>query len=445
MENLDVSLCEIIEERAEIEDESVENLYSHTFEEDAGIDFSNALHDQTSLLTQYFTEATKSANTHLSELIIRMKKSHSLAILRIESKYTARINDMGKSMDRLSSELIQAQNAYKVSQEKYGMLLENCGEYISGKLLRNRDRLLLVSTMTHWEGLHRRGTYTHRLGEILSRIYSHKFKVKVFSSWRTYSIQCKCERERDEYVSRLDTIARKVIADCCMFMAIMAFYQTIGKYEADFDLMSQRLLQAEEMAAEEKMKREEMENAVKRLLLKNMASLNLEALSVFHHHLFPETKDEASVFEPVKEANSRIIQSLEASMDVSMSDPNPEVLALTQLIRSQQEQLKQSVDYAPTKSLSSNTGGSPRPTDTPRQTRNFPATSSSVSPGANQAAPSYLWRMDRGRTIEAEEQPRVYAPSPMNLSHNLRAIGTAVPGALKVMSPRSGKSRPGLH
>jgi hypothetical protein len=59
-------------------------------------------------------------------------------------------------------------------------------------------------------------------------------------------------------------------------------------YEHEIMLLKERLENAEDRATKERARREQLEEDIKRMLLKNLTTMNIETLSVFQQSLLGE-------------------------------------------------------------------------------------------------------------------------------------------------------------
>jgi hypothetical protein len=193
-----------------------------------------------------------------------------------------------------------------------------------------------------------------------------------------------------------------------------------------------RAVAAETQAASEHALRLKMEEDVKRLLLRNMASMNIGALSVFHQHIFPEGDEEERAFFPrpsesATDAMLGLVQSTGLDIiDEPHTHPHAlhsnieETLLLTKVLEMQQAQLKRDIEYSPVKKLEEHLGGVDTAVSSVNGSHYYPLSfrggdnAQGFAPSSGRSGLSSSGVYSAGEIVgENEETPRTTAPVPL--------------------------------
>ena len=162
------------------------------------------------VLDPLLRQVSKAAQDQLYSVLLRCEKERTEEIQALEHKQVEFNRKQREVIDGLSHRIRLLEQACLRERERYYVLGDKCGAYIGTKIALAKRTSILGKYMQMWKNSI---SHEKRLIQLekLSQMFQNKItKTRYFCSMSKTFIRNRCEQERDEYVSRLDAIARKV-------------------------------------------------------------------------------------------------------------------------------------------------------------------------------------------------------------------------------------------
>lgn len=233
---------------------------------------------------------------HLTSTMRAVQAAHEQRMQQQERELMSQIGQLSSTVDHLQASL-QSEGCQR---EKVQQQLERFSAKASSTICKTKLSWLLHRVFSSWRQLAKRGQRCLRLDRAVLRSRSRFLLAKYFALLCFQHKQARYEQSIGEVNFKYSTLGETMA----------------GRYEQDISHLQQQLQEAQQTIAREQAKRLQLEEEVKRLLLKNMTAMNIEALAIFKQ----VNSDGAGSSSTAKDPNTSALQSPSPS---TMSTSSP--------------------------------------------------------------------------------------------------------------------------
>lgn len=146
---------------------------------------------------------------------------------------------------------------------------ENVVNYILNFRRRQKNRIIQSRVFTVWIRVAQEEKYQRYLDTIADKVSTNVSKTRVFSRFAYNLVSRNYDQEKRQYLQNFSEQSK----------------QLIGRYEQDVGNLQHRLSIAESVATKERALRQRLEEDIRGMLLKNLSSMNVEAVNVLKQPL----------------------------------------------------------------------------------------------------------------------------------------------------------------
>ncbi|XP_023678724.1 centrosomal protein POC5 [Paramormyrops kingsleyae] len=184
-------------------------------------------------------------------------EQHRLELKRERQRHAAQVARLSAQTDSLK-ELLRT---YETSNQRKDEVISN----LSHSLERQRERLELMRTFTHWRLQHLEAKEEAHAAKVAEQHYLLQLKRKVWAAWRS-PIQARWK----QHVER-----------ACQARAEAVCAQLSANHEAQLAQCTEELEEARGEIRRLHAERERFEESMKKAFMRGVCALNMEAMSVF--------------------------------------------------------------------------------------------------------------------------------------------------------------------
>ena len=191
----------------------------------------------------------------------------------LQQKYGALLKD---KEDQLLDVVLKKDSLLQTTDEKLQKQLsylmnfkKNMANFTNNIRQCQYNRLLKSRVLSAWNRLALNRKYQRRLDTLGDKISANVSKTRVFSRFAYNLVSRNYEGEKRLYLRNFDEQSK----------------QLIGRYEQDVGHLQHRLAVAEASATKERALRQRLEEDIRTMLLKNMSTMNVEAINVLKQPL----------------------------------------------------------------------------------------------------------------------------------------------------------------
>ncbi|KAM6964845.1 centrosomal protein POC5 [Aplochiton taeniatus] len=189
---------------------------------------------------------------------VAFMEQHLLEVQKEREEYAAQTADLNAEMGRLK-ELV---HTYETSNQRKDEVIMNLSQAVD----RQRERLELMRTFTHWRLQHSGAKDEAHAVRLAEQHYRLQLKRKVWSGWH----------------SVVQTRWKEKVERACRARAEEVCVRLSAEYEAK---IAEDVAKAEKAQAEIqrlRLERGQYEESMKKAFMRGVCALNMEALSMFH-------------------------------------------------------------------------------------------------------------------------------------------------------------------
>ncbi len=177
----------------------------------------NDVKEHENVMTPILEQLQQAASDHLFAILSRRRNEYDEELRNQQSKFIEKSKIQQDLFDTTTLRLQAAETKATWQQNQYYLLAEKASMFIDKKRLYFRRQYLLSQSMTMWKNLIVSKKAQLQIEQVVEYEANKYSKLKSFCVLRQAFVKNKCEQERDEYVTRLDSIARKVT---CVYMYV---------------------------------------------------------------------------------------------------------------------------------------------------------------------------------------------------------------------------------
>ncbi|XP_067087504.1 centrosomal protein POC5 [Osmerus mordax] len=196
--------------------------------------------------------------TELRKWKVAFVERHKLELRKERDTHAAQVAGLNAEMDSMR-ELLQT---YETSNQRKDEVIVNLSQAVD----RQRERLELMRTFTHWRLQHSEARDEVQRGRLAEQHYHLQLKRKVWAGWHSL-IQAK-------WKERVERACRARAEEVCLRMST--------DYEAKMAEHVEALEKAQAEIQRLRLERGHYEDSMKKAFMRGVCALNMEALSMFH-------------------------------------------------------------------------------------------------------------------------------------------------------------------
>lgn len=266
-----------ISDTKESGDEEKEDMSSNAVDLDPGALYDEDVKEQGILLTEFFSSALKAAQTQMLEVKRRLQNEKKKELQVRDTFYTDQMRKQQSVVNQLSANL--------AITEKHNE--RNLGRF---DIIADRLSILTINTKKRFAWKHSCLRIFHTLKDHMLQQRRYNLIIKLCSSTRRKMTLSSCFMKLcKEGVKNI--LEKKKAAEDIQHDVLVK--EIIKKYELKLGGMRAELEEAYAITRQEQLRRQQLEEDLRRTFLKNMTNLNMEALNIFQSSFDVQKESEA--------------------------------------------------------------------------------------------------------------------------------------------------------
>ncbi|XP_051949956.1 centrosomal protein POC5 [Xyrauchen texanus] len=216
------------------------------------------LNKMENILEIWSTNLKSNVMMELRKWKLAIVEQHRLELKNEREKHAAHMAAVNAEMDGLKDLL----NTYQISNQRKDEVIMNLSRAVD----RQREKLELMRTFTHWRLQHSAAREEAQLGRLAEQHYNLKLKRKVWAGWH----------------SLIQNRWREDVERACCARAEDICMQLSAEYEAKMAQNVEELQKAQAEIQRLHTEREHYEDSMKKAFMRGVCALNIEALTMFN-------------------------------------------------------------------------------------------------------------------------------------------------------------------
>jgi len=215
-----------------------------------------------------FGEILSSSVDYMHKVKQRLLDEKEEALRERDQFYMVQLARQQEIIDGLTEKLAQTESKLEEEVDRLEAISENAADaYFKRHVTYSGDRAV-GRVYREWKDFTFENNRSRQLEHVAHGLYEKGLKSKAFSTFVRLFARNAIQREKNKAVAEHEAVTRKIIE----------------KYEVTLGRMRAENAEAHRTAGLEQLRRQQLEEDLRRTFLKNMTAMNMEALQLFSHN-----------------------------------------------------------------------------------------------------------------------------------------------------------------
>jgi hypothetical protein len=214
-----------------------------------------------------FREILSSSIDQMHGVKQRMLDDKENALRDRDSFYMAQLARQQEIIDGLTEKLAVTETKLELELDRLEAISENAADCFFKKHNEYSGDRSINKVYTAWKDIAFENNRSRQLEHVAHGLYQKGLKSKAFSALVRLFARNAIQREKNKAVAEHELVTRKIIE----------------KYEVNLAKSRAENAEAHRVAGMEQLRRQQLEEDLRRTFLKNMTNMNMEALQLFSH------------------------------------------------------------------------------------------------------------------------------------------------------------------
>jgi hypothetical protein len=249
----------------EDDQEAESSNLSESIDLDSSALFDEDVKEQGLFLTDFFSAALKKSQTQLVEIKRRLLAEKKKELQVRDVFYTDQMRKQQSLVNKLSENLAICEKHNERNLARFDIMAERLAKFCEGKKILFSAKQSVLKVF----GVFRENLNISRRNKMIFKLADSKRRkamlAQTFLMWAREHLRLKAENSQAVLDIQHDTVVKELVK----------------KYEIRLGKLQSELDEAHAVTRKEQMRRQQLEEDLRRTFLKNMTTLNMEALSIF--------------------------------------------------------------------------------------------------------------------------------------------------------------------
>jgi hypothetical protein len=227
----------------------------------------NDLTQHGAIVDEYLGNLKLDLQSHLAAIKTRLLKQKEKELLAKDDYFIENMHKQQNIIDSITATSSKFENLYYGEVKRSELFTSMLAKQNIKKSLIYSSKYSLSKIFREWYKITIQNININRLEKISIKFYNKKLKYKYFQFIIKYINIEKLSRHNNESKTRYDLINKQIIE----------------KYENDINILNNELNEVNHILQSEILRRKQLEEDLRRMFLKNITAMNMEALSLFQH------------------------------------------------------------------------------------------------------------------------------------------------------------------
>jgi len=241
-----------------------------TFDADVCNEFESMERDvrqHDDIITDYMNKLNMSAQAHLSSIIQRLLQEKDTALRSRDEFFTKQMQKQQAVIDDLNTVLARTESQVDIERLRCNRFTQK----LSVQFTKTQERYVSIHSMSRafsaWRQSVREEIIERRRERMADKARVRHLLRISFSCLSRESAERRMNRRYNEAKVHFDITLKELVV----------------KYEGDLERLKAELREAHTVIQQERLRRQQLEEDLRRMFLKNMTAMNMEALSLFQN------------------------------------------------------------------------------------------------------------------------------------------------------------------
>lgn len=228
-------------------------------------DVDRDIRNHDDIITEHMNKLNLAAQAHFSQVIQRLLKEKNNSIRSRDEFFAQQMQKQQGVIDDLNTVLTRTEDRYEreiARSDRYCMQL--AVKHIHMQRLYSSE-FSLSRVLQCWKSLVRERRCEVRNTFLAERAYKRRLLTTAFSALNRESTERRLERKQYDSKSHFEVTMKEMVV----------------QYESEVTSLQIELQEAQQVIRQERLRRQQLEEDLRRMFLKNMTTMNMEALSLF--------------------------------------------------------------------------------------------------------------------------------------------------------------------
>lgn len=219
-------------------------------------------------ILQNFMDTMKlETQTHIWMIKKKLRQDKEVELKSKDSVFKEMVARNQRSIADMNGHLDAVTSRYSFSVQRGEKLCETLAVQHAVRNIWFTSKFAISKIFYSWRSYTNQIRQFSHLERIANRIYCRSLLTRYFAQLSRHSTAIRSQRRWSESKSRFDTISK----------------QMVENYENDLLRLQKELTESKEALSKEIFRRQQLEEDLRRMFLKNITTMNMEALSLFQH------------------------------------------------------------------------------------------------------------------------------------------------------------------